>query len=208
MRREINDYYSRHSERVFFPFFVQTRNKLAMVAFERVLATISPSSEKWHVLQQSISLGAPVGIDQMKRNLFYTRTLSSCGPEIYVLPHVSMSYPQNIELGRSVFINRGVNLTARERISIGDNALIGPYVVLNSGSHEFSDPHQLIRDQGHRLAPIRVEQDVWIGAHATILPGVTVGQGGIVAAGAVVTRSVEAYTVVAGVPARFMKRRG
>jgi galactoside O-acetyltransferase len=179
-----------------------------MVAFARLLATVSPGSEKWHVLQQSISLGPPVGTEQMKRNLFYTRTLASCGTEVYVLPHVSMSYPQNIELGRNVFINRGVNITARERISIGDNALIGPYVVLNSGSHEFSDPHQLIRDQGHRRAPIRVEQDVWIGAHATILPGVIVGQGGVVAAGAVVTRSVEPYTVVAGVPARLMKRRG
>ena len=65
-----------------------------------------------------------------------------------------------------------------------------------------------MRDQGHVAGVITIESDVWIGANTTIVGGVRVGQGSVVAAGAVVVRDVEPYTIVGGVPARFIKKRG
>lgn len=178
-----------------------------MRLFERRLARIHTGSEEWHQLQQKISLEPSVGIGMERRLAFYSRTLPDCGNKLYVLPGVIFNYPLNIKIGYNVFINRGAYITARAPITIGDNALIGPYVVINSGSHHYADPNKLIRNQGHSMAPVIIEADVWIGAHATLLPGVTIKKGAVVAAGAVVTRSVESYTVVAGVPARLLKKR-
>ncbi len=90
------------------------------------------------------------------------------------------------------------------KIIIGNNVLIGPYAIFNSGSHLYSSKSRLIDEQGHKYGPITVEDDVWVGAHACILPGVTLAKGSVVAAGAVVTKSVTPYTVVAGVPAKVI----
>jgi len=65
-----------------------------------------------------------------------------------------------------------------------------------------------IRDQGHRPGEIIVEDDVWLGANVTVIGSVRVGQGAVVAAGAVVTKDVEPYSIVGGVPAKFIKKRG
>jgi len=93
---------------------------------------------------------------------------------------------------------------APAKITIGNNVLIGPYAIFNSGSHLYSSKSRLIDEQGHKYGQITVEDDVWVGAHACILPGVTLAKGSVVAAGAVVTKSVTAYTVVAGVPAKVI----
>jgi acetyltransferase-like isoleucine patch superfamily enzyme len=73
--------------------------------------------------------------------------------------------------------------------------------------HGFSDVDKPMSHQGYTNAPIVIEDDVWVGFQAVILPGVTIGHGSIVGAGAVVTKDVEPYTVVVGIPARPLKRR-
>jgi acetyltransferase-like isoleucine patch superfamily enzyme len=83
-------------------------------------------------------------------------------------------------------------------VRIGNRVLIAAHVVITSRGH----PVALPRYGKTEDAPISIEDDVWIGAGAIILPGITIGAGSIVAAGAVVTRSVERYTIVAGVPAK------
>jgi acetyltransferase-like isoleucine patch superfamily enzyme len=119
-----------------------------------------------------------------------------------------MCYPENIHLKTNVFINRGAFITAPAPITIGTNALIGPYVVINSGSHVFEDPSRPIREQGHKEYPIVIEDDVWIGAHAYIGPNVHIGCGAVITANSVVLRNVAAYSVVAGIPATFRMSRG
>lgn len=168
---------------------------------------IKTGSEKWHQIQDNLSIRPSVGIHAKKRTLFYYTTLPTCGDNLYVHPYVTIYYPQNVELGNNVYFNRGVFITARTTIKLGNNVLIGPYTVINSGNHKYSDPHVPIRKQGHVAKPIVIEDDVWIGANATILAGVTIGTGSVVAAGAVVTKSIEPYTVVAGVPAKPIKKR-
>jgi acetyltransferase-like isoleucine patch superfamily enzyme len=114
---------------------------------------------------------------------------------------VIFEFPERIDLGDRVFVNRGTLITARTDIHIGDDVLIGPYVVINSGDHNYSDLVQPIGSQGHNVGPIIIGNDVWLGAHCVILRDVKVGDGAVVAAGAVVIDDVPPRTLVAGVPA-------
>ena len=87
-------------------------------------------------------------------------------------------------------------------IEIGDNALIGQQVVIATLNHDITSAKR----QNMLPSLVKIENDVWIGAKATILSGVTIGNGAIVAAGAVVTKDVPENTVVAGVPAKIIKQ--
>ena len=107
----------------------------------------------------------------------------------------------DIFLGKRVFINFGCHFQDQGGVYIGDGALIGSYVVMATINHGLDPAH---RADNHP-SPIRIGKNVWVGSHATILPGVTVGDNAIVAAGAVVTKDVPPNTVVGGVPARMLK---
>ena len=91
---------------------------------------------------------------------------------------------------------------------IGDNVLIGPGTYIWTQNHKFENPIIPIRLQGSEVLPVMIEDDVWIAAGCVILPGVTIGKGSVVAAGAVVTRTAAPFSVIAGVPARRMSVRG
>ncbi len=118
-----------------------------------------------------------------------------------LFPPFSTDYGLNIVLGKRVFINSGCCFQDQGGIEIGDDVLIGQQVVIATLDHDL-DPEK----RGNMLpAPVKIGNKVWIGAHATILKGVTVGDGAVIAAGAVVTKDVPAYTVVAGVPAKIVK---
>ena len=92
-------------------------------------------------------------------------------------------------------------------LTIGNDVRIATQVWMGTGNHVFRDADKPIVEQGAEQHPITVEDDVWIGTHAVILPGVTLGRGAVVAAGAVVTKSVPPFSIVAGVPARVVKSR-
>ncbi|MDR1658664.1 MAG: sugar O-acetyltransferase [Deltaproteobacteria bacterium] len=108
---------------------------------------------------------------------------------------------KNIIIGRDVFINSGCCFQDQGGITIGDGALIGHGVVLATLNHglEFDQRHDLYP------APIVIGRNVWIGANATVLPGVTIGRNAVIAAGAVVTKDVPANTIVGGVPAKIIR---
>ena len=109
---------------------------------------------------------------------------------------------KNIHVGKQVFINMGCKFQDQGGIFIGDGSLIGHNVVLATLNHAIPP-----EDRSSMLpAPIRIGRHVWIGANATVLPGVTIGDGAIIAAGAVVTRDVPENAIVGGVPARVMRR--
>jgi acetyltransferase-like isoleucine patch superfamily enzyme len=93
------------------------------------------------------------------------------------------------------------------KITIGNNVMLAPRVSIYAENHVFDHPELLIRDQGVEKKEVIIEDDCWIAANSIILAGVTIGQGSVVAAGSVVTENVPAYSVVAGVPAKFIKSR-
>lgn len=111
-------------------------------------------------------------------------------------------------LREGVYCGRNVYIGAYQPIEIGANSLIGAYSYIISGNHRFNDVSVPIRLQGYEGAPIKIGQDVWLGCRVVVLPGVTVGDGAVIAAGAVVNKSVPAYEVWGGVPACKLKDRG
>ena len=110
---------------------------------------------------------------------------------------------KNIFLGNGVFINNDVRFGCAEKVVIGNYVAIGPRVSFETMSHGL----EFMPDQGRGNfpMPIIVEDQVWIAAGAMIMPGVTIGKGAVVAAGAVVNRDVSPYTMVGGVPAKKIK---
>ncbi len=92
-------------------------------------------------------------------------------------------------------------------ILIGAYTLISGYVFLQTSMHTFNNRNMPIQKQGYQHGPVQIGTDVWIGAHAVILPGCIIGEGSIIGSNAVVTKSVDEYTVVGGIPAKFIKTR-
>ena len=111
-----------------------------------------------------------------------------------------------IDIHDRVYINRFTVLDACTHLEIGPRVMIGPHCYLTDHDHG-SDLGQPIAEQDLSAAPLHIGADVWIGAGATLLKGITVGEEAIVAAGAVVTKDVAPRTVVAGIPARPVKER-
>lgn len=113
----------------------------------------------------------------------------------------SSNYGKNIKLGKNIFINQNCQILDLGGVTIDDNVMIGPRVNLLSETHP-------IEPESRKFLiakPIHIKQNAWIGAGATILPGVTIGEHAVVAAGAVVSKDVPARTVAAGIPAKVVK---
>lgn len=102
----------------------------------------------------------------------------------------------------------GQNSIVANNVQIGDDVMMGPYCIILTQNHEFSKIEINMIEQGYgERKPVIIDNDVWIGARVTILPGVHVHEHSIIGAGAVVTHDVPAYSVVAGVPAKVVKMR-
>ena len=118
-----------------------------------------------------------------------------------LFPPFYTDFGKNITIGKDVFINSGCHFQDQGGITIGDGSLIGHNVVLATINHDLAPS----RNRKNHYAPIKIGSHVWIGSNATVLPGVTVDDWAVVAAGAVVTKDVPASTVVGGVPAKILK---
>lgn len=118
-----------------------------------------------------------------------------------MFPPFYTDFGKNITIGKDVFINSGCHFQDQGGIEIGNGALIGHNVVLATINHDLNPKE----NRKNHYAPIKIGAHVWIGSNATVLPGVTIGDYAVVAAGAVVTRDVPAMTVVGGVPAKVLK---
>ncbi len=122
--------------------------------------------------------------------------------------HFETGYEGTIRLGNDCFVGAYAILNGQGGIEIGDNVLIAGHCHIVAGNHRFEDPDRPINTQGFDSRGIVIEDDVWLGAGVKVLDGVRIGRGSIVSAGAVVTRDVAPYSIMAGVPARFLRLRG
>lgn len=118
-----------------------------------------------------------------------------------LFPPFYTDFGKNITIGKDVFINSGCHFQDQGSITIGDGSLIGHNVVLVTINHDLNPKE----NRKNHYAPIKIGSHVWIGSNATVVPGVTVGDWAVIAAGAVVTKDVPARTVVGGVPAKILK---
>lgn len=119
-----------------------------------------------------------------------------------VYPTVKVWAPWNLTLGSYVAIDDQVNLYSAAPITIGTKVAISREALICTASHDVTRP-----DRPLTTAPITICDGVWIGARATVLPGVTIGEGAVVAANAVVTKDVPPWVIVGGNPAKIIKKR-
>ena len=136
------------------------------------------------------------------RKLLSQITESEIDEGTTVFPPLHINYGKNTKIGRNVFINFDCTFLGLGGITIDDNVLIAPKVSLLSEGHPISPEGRQSLVPGH----VHIKKGAWIGANATILPGVTVGENAVVAAGAVVSKDVPANTIVGGIPAKIIKK--
>ena len=122
---------------------------------------------------------------------------------MYIEPPFFCDYGSNIHFGRECYLNHNCIFLDVCKITIGSNTFFGPNSQVYTATHPL-DPIE--RRKGEFGKPVKIGNDCWIGGSAVIPPGVTIGDGVTVGAGSVVTKDVEDYTVVAGNPAKIIKR--
>jgi acetyltransferase-like isoleucine patch superfamily enzyme len=139
-------------------------------------------------------------------------------PNVYIRNYKDISLEKHVTIASGAFISPidlkvgshvwiGNNAFVCGKVSIGNNVMIGPNVVIPGAGHKYRNLDIPMRLQGSSVNGTVIESDVWVGANATVLDGVTIGKGAIIAAGSVVTSDVAAYSIVAGVPAKHLKWR-
>jgi acetyltransferase-like isoleucine patch superfamily enzyme len=145
-------------------------------------------------------LNASTTIDEMRERLseIIGSTIDK-STTIFIPFHTN--FGKHIAIGKNVFINHACSFLDMGGITIEDDVQIGPHVNLVTENHPVDPTKRKYLD----LKPVMIKRNVWIGAGATILPGVTVGENSIVAAGAVVNKDIPANTIVGGVPARVIR---
>lgn len=132
----------------------------------------------------------------------------SIGENVSIHPGVYIFNMKELVIGNNVSIHPMTYIEALGGIVIGNDVSIAHNVTIMSVNHKYSDLNIPIKDQGLVLRPINIQDNVWIGAKATVLYGVTISKGTVVAAGALVNRNTEENWVVGKVPAQMLKNRG
>lgn len=140
------------------------------------------------------------------RNWLYKRV----GFEIYdcdIRTDVTFTNPSDVMLGNGCLINHGTSFVtgrSKAKIIIEDNVFIGPHCLITTVTHQIGETHQ--RAGELKYLPIHIGKGVWIGASCTICPGVSIGEGAVIAGGAVVVCDIEPNVLVGGVPAKVIRK--
>lgn len=157
-------------------------------------------------LQNSLNLFPDFIVGNRLRRLFYKIHLKKMGKNVTVSSNVHIEAPFNILIGNNCSFNKGCWISGGGGLIIQDDVIIGPKVIIHSANHNYDNPNSLIREQGHTFKQVMICNNVWVGAGAIILPGVTINPNSIVGAGAVVTKDVPSNCIVGGSPARIIKK--
>ncbi len=146
-------------------------------------------------------------------SFFYKRSLKYCGKNVYLRPSSSdFKGLWNLSIGDYTSIPKGSTFYCTEAsLTIGNKVIFGPHPTIITGDHRIDVIGKFIIDSHEKLpqndAPVIIEDDVWTGANITILKGVTIGRGSVIAAGAVVNKSCPPYSIIGGIPAKILKFR-
>jgi len=168
--------------------------------------------------------------ENIKNYLIAKKILGYCGDNVYIDKNVEFArFPEKIEIFSNVAIKEGAKICccneqsiisigenttigyytfifSSEKIVIGADCLIAPFVYIVDSNHQI-ERSKLINQQENITAPIIIGNDVWIGSNVTILKGVSIGDGAVISAGAIVNRDVKDYSIVAGVPIKEIGER-
>jgi maltose O-acetyltransferase len=170
------------------------------------MSSCTPSDRRFFVLQawlKYLPFAWAVGL----RPALYRKYFAAMGAKARIFDGVTFKYPSSIRLGDNVTVNQGCFLAGSAGLDIGSDVMFGAGTMIVTSNHVMSRTDIPMIRQGLESLPICVGDDVWTGFNVVILPGVTIGQGCVLAAGTVVTQNVPEYSVVAGVPGRIIKTR-
>ncbi|CAN5830411.1 sugar O-acetyltransferase [soil metagenome] len=160
--------------------------------------------EMWEIVQRTIelsaALNASVSVDQIRERLSEITGKEIDKSSMVFVPFYT-NFGRHINIGKRVFINHACSFLDLGGITIEDDVQVGPRVNLITENHPLDPSNRKSLD----LKSILIKRNAWIGAAATILPGITIGENAVVAAGAVVNKDVPDNTIVAGIPAKIIR---
>lgn len=137
-----------------------------------------------------------------RRDRLFSRLFARYGEGNVIKDNFICNFGSNISIGNNCYINHGVTILDSYEVEIGNNVFFAPGVIVTAVTH----PLQAEKRRELIIKKVTIEDDAWIGAGAVIFPGVTIHRGAVIAAGAIVNRDVDAFTVVGGTPAKFIKK--
>lgn len=177
------------------------RGKLANVSWREVVFLQIEAIAFW------IAGGLPGILGFSVRSFVYRLLFQRLEGMCWIQPGVTFVHVNRLSVGKHFGCNTGAYINAIGGITMGDYVLIGSNVTISSGMHDIEGRNPPVFARPTVPKPIRIEDDVWIGAGAVIMPGVTLRRGTVVGANSVVTKPTEEYGVYAGAPARRIRER-
>ena len=141
------------------------------------------------------------------RGIFYRTIFWHAGANFLVYPNVYIIFSHRMSVGHRVAINVGTYIDAGGELEIGNNVMIGPHCVISTRDHAIDFTNVPMCHQPVQYGKITIGNDVWIGANECIRRGVSIGDGSVIGAGAVVTKDVPSFSIVGGVPAKILRFR-
>jgi len=180
----------------------RARSFAKAIAPEPVKASVRAGRDIWSDLRLRLLTDLGYFPSHTVRNFFYRRAGLRLHPTSSLHWRAEFYAPESIEIGAYCTIGDSAFLDGRSGLTIGDSVNLGSHVSIYTRQHDVDDPW--FAEVG---APVRIEDHAWVSSHAIVLPGVTIGEGAVVAAGAVVTKDVPPYTLVGGNPARPIRSR-
>ena len=192
--------------RSLFRFLKRSHHLIFFGTFDTALKAVRVNSETFFWIREFV-LHLPGGTGLAYRSCFYNHYFKCKGESLTIQVGVCIEYPQGLEMGDNVLLNRNVWLNAIGGLKIGSYCGFGPGVVIHTSNHNYKRTDVPWAEQGANHKPVTIEDDVWLGASVTVVPGTKIGRGAVIAAGATVVGTVEPYTIMAGIPARKIGER-
>lgn len=160
-------------------------------------------ARKENALKLCTELNSILPSDYEKQIKVIKKLFGSTGENVYIQPNFNCDNGKNINVGEDFLTNYNVTILDIAPVNIGDYCMIGPNTLITTVGHPLLPKGR--REKKAQATPVNIGNNVWIGGNCTILPGVTIGNNVVVAAGAVVTKDVPDNSVVGGVPAKKIK---
>jgi Acetyltransferase (isoleucine patch superfamily) len=159
--------------------------------------------ERYNTFDKCFYLNQTLPSDMEKKKILIEQLLGYLPKNLEIVTPFICDYGKNIHLGNNIFINCQCYFMDGADITVGDNVFIGPYCGFYTATHPLDYNN---RNKGlEKALPIVIGDNCWFGANVSVLPGVTIGSGCVIAAGSVVTKDVPCHSMVAGVPAKVIK---
>ena len=141
------------------------------------------------------------------RYFLMKKRFKKCGERVIFCSGIRISGSKNVSIGNNVRIGEKSFICGVGGLEIGDNVALGPQVLIWTVNHNYYSPEHLPFGGVYKKPPVKIGDNVWIGARACVVPGVTIGEGAVIAMGSVVTKDVPPCAVVGGNPAKVIKYR-